>query len=877
MSVFRRFSNLFRRSHLDREIQDELQAHIDLRTDANIAAGMSLSEARRDALLRFGNPASTRERVASADAALGLSGLWRDTRYAARQLRKSPGFTLTVIATLSIGIGANVAVFSSMDAVVLHPLAVPDLDRVVSIAEEQQQRGSDAVALADFEDWKRQSHSFEDLAVRRTAQLTLSGAGDAAQVQASYVSSRFFSVLRTRALLGRLFADAEYQPGRDRVAVLNYGFWQRHFATDANVLGSNIQLDDTAYTIIGVLPRAMQYPNGTEILLPFAPAPAQFADRATHTYQVIGRLRSGATVQQAQSEMRVIANQLARAYPATNQGWTARVEPLLDTINGDLTPLYYKLIMGATLFVLLVVCANVANLQLARGLARQSEFAMRSALGASRRQIIRQLLTENIFLAVLGAGGGVAFAALYLKLILNTMPAQVARYIPGWYNTSINRRALLVSLALALGAGAAAALLPAVEALRLRIIDQLRAGSRQFTGRGRGRLRSIFAVAQISLAVALVIGAALMAKGMQAMLHQPDIYSPHKVLTLRITLPVKRYGTPNEQSAAYAAMLDRLRSLPGIDRAELTGALPYSEMGWTRDLSIENHPVAPGKIQSATYLPVSAGYLPAFHIPILSGREFNQGDSTDSVPVAIVSRRFVEHYLAGKNPLGRRIRMGNRNSSEPWLTIVGVADEASYSMWEEYRQPEVYVSAAQMPLSASTVALFTSRNPLEFAAPARKAIAAVDPGVPVDPVETYARLIHDDMIGLIDAAVMMGLDALIALLLSAIGIFGVMANVVGERTREIGVRLAMGARKQDVLAMVLRRSSWLTATGVGIGLVMAFLLARLVANLLRGVRPDDPLIFALVTGVIVAVALAASWLPARQAAQVDPIQALRAE
>ena len=879
MAAFRRLANLFRRSRVDREIADELQSHLDLRIEANLAAGMSPEEARRDALLRFGNPTATRERVASADAALGLSSLWRDIRYAVRQLRKAPGFTLTVIATLAIGIGANVAVYSSMDAVVFRPLAVPALNRVVTIAERQQQRGNEAVTLANFADWTRQAHSFEELAAYTTADFTLTGAGDAAQVRTSFVSINFFSALRAQTLIGRLFDNSEYQAGRDAVAVLNYTFWQSHFGSNPNVIGQKIQLDQRQYAIIGVLPRTMQYPAGIDMILPLAPSPVQLADRTEHHYMVAGRLRDGVSIQQAQSEMSLIAQRLAQTYPATNQGWTVHVEPLLNTINGDLTPLYYRLIMGATLFVLLVVCANIANLQLARGVTRRPEIAMRTALGASRRRIMRQLLTENILLALLGALGGITLAALYLHLILITMPARVAHYIPGWYNTSINRRALALSLALAVGAGIISGLAPAVEALRIRLVEQLRAGSRQSTGAGRSRLRSIFAVAQIALAVALVIGAALMAKGMNALLHQADIYSPDKTLTLRIPLPLKRYDTPEKQVAAYSAILEKVRALPGAARAEITSALPYSDNGWVRNAAIENRPTMPGKLQTALYLPVTQGYFDAFHIPILSGRGFLQGDSVHSVPVAIVSRRFVDQYFKGENPLGHRIHLGERNNQEPWLTIVGIADEATYALLddEEYQEPAVYTSAAQLPSTESTIAIFIAGDPLALATPARQAIASVDAGLPIDPVETYSKLVHDEMVGIINAAVMLVIDAVIALLLAAIGIFGVMANLVGERTREIGVRLAMGASRRDVLAMVLRRASWLTGIGVSLGLVSAFILARLVANLLRGVRPDDPVVFTVVTTTIVIAALGSSLIPARRATRVDPMQALRAE
>jgi putative ABC transport system permease protein len=780
---------------------------------------------------------------------------------------------------LTIGIGANTAGFSSMDAVVLHPLAVPQLDRVVTVAEQQDRGGYEQAALANYQDWARQSRSFEELAVRTSADMSLTGAGDAAHVRAALTSANFFSVLRTQALLGRVYGESECRPGSDAVAVLNYGFWQRRFAGDPAVLGRKIQLDQRVYTVIGVMPKTVQYPSDVDFYLPFAPTPRQLGDRALHGYMVTGRLRDGVTVKQAQAEMRIVAERLAQAYPATNLGLSAHVEPLLDGINGDLTPMYYRLTMGATLFVLLVVCANVSNLQFARGIARRPEIAMRTALGASRWRIMRQLLMENILLGIAGAAGGLIFGGVYLHVILITMPARVARYMAGWSNTSLNGRVMAFSLLLAVGAGVISGIAPAVEALRLNLVEQLRSGSRGTTSSRRsGRLRSIFAVSQIALAVALVIGAALISKGMWRLLHLADGYSPNKVLTFNVNLPQARYDTPRKQAAWYQDSLQKLRALPGVSHAELSTALPYSDNGWLQDCAIENRPVVPGKFQSALRLPVSDGYFAAFRISIVAGRAFSTSDSLGSQPVAIVSQQFVARYFPGENPIGRRIRMGDsKTSQEPWLTIVGVAQETSYSTWDETLKPAVYMSAAQLPPLRATYALMTDGDPLALAVPARKALAGLDSALPLDVLMTYEQYLHELLTGLMYAAAMLAVDALIALLLAAIGIFGVMGNLVGERTREIGVRLAMGASREDVMSLILSRAAWLTGTGVCVGLVMAFALAHLVANLLRGVRSDDPGVFAAITATVAAIALATSWLPARRASRIDPIVALRDE
>jgi predicted permease len=808
--------------------------------------------------------------------------LFQDLRYAVRQLWKSPGFTIAAVLSLAIGIGINTAIFSNMDAVVLHPLAVPQLDRVVTVAEQNARSsyatGYEQVALANYEDWARQSRSFESLAVRTQADMTLTGNGDASHVEAALTSAGFFTVLRAEPQLGRVYNESETRPGRDSVAVLSYGLWQQRFAGDPAVLGRTIELDQRTYSIVGVMPKTMQYPSTADIYLPFAPTPEQLANRATHDYVVTARLRDGITYKQAQAEMKTLAEHLAQAYPATNLGWSVHVEPLLEGINGPYTNLYYRLVLGATLFVLLVVCANIANLQLARGVARRPEIAMRTALGASRSRILRQLLTENLLLSLAGALGGIVLAHVYGSYLLATMPERVARFMSGWSNTSLNGRTLLFSFLLAGLSGLIAGMTPALEALRINLVDQLKAGSRSAIGSGRSqRLRNIFAVAQIALAVALVIGAALMAKGMNAWLHAADYYEPGKMLTFNVNLPPTRYDTAQKRAQWYSDALARLRALPGVKQAELTPALPYDDNGWLRDVDIENRPTVPGKFQSALNLPVTDGYFAALRIPILDGRGFTQADSLETTPVAVVSERFVAQYFPGQNPMGHRIRMGGRDSHEPWLTIVGVAKETSYSLWDQTPRAAVYMDALQIAPAATEYAITTDGNPLALAPAARKALASLDPLLPLNTVETYRQLLNDNLTGLMYASGMLVMDGVIALLLAAIGIFAVMANLVGERTREIGVRLALGARREDVLGVILRRASRLTGVGGCVGLVMAYALAHGVANLLVGVRADDPLVFTAITTLIVFIAMLASWIPARWAARIDPMVALRDE
>jgi putative ABC transport system permease protein len=678
--------------------------------------------------------------------------------------------------------------------------------------------------------------------------------------------------------LGRLYTESECQLGSDAVAVLNYGFWKRHFGGEASVLGRRIELDQRVYTIIGVLPKSVQYPSTADVFVPQAPTPQQLQDRKVHNSIVMGRLRDGVTIGQAQAELRTIADRIARAYPATNTGMTTHVEALLDGINGEYTPLYYRMLMGATLFVLLVVCANIANLQIARGIDRRPEIAMRRALGASRWRLTRQLLIENLLLGVAGAAGGLVLGQINLTVMGAYMPERVARYMSGWSNIHFSARTFGFSVVLALLTGIVSGLAPAMEAIRVNPAEQIRAGSRSTIGSRRNhKLRSVFAVAQMSLAVVLVIGAALISKGMQSMLHVADGYEPQKMLTFRVSLPKARYGTPQKRAAFYEESLAKLRGLPGVTHAELQNALPYEDRGWARDVDIENRATVPGKFRTAFYMPVSEGYFGALHIAIVAGRGFSGSDTLDTVPVAIVSQRFVAQYFSGENPLGHRIHMGGRDSAEPWLTIVGVAQETSYSLWDSTPGAAVYSSAIQVAPTNTGFAVVAQGDPMALSPAVRRVMAGIDAGLPLNTVETYAQLLHDNLVGIMYTAAMLGMDAVIALLLAAIGIFAVMANVVGERTREIGVRLAMGAPREAVMRMVLRRAAWITGTGLGVGLVLAFLLARVLANLLRGVRPTDAVVFTSISVAIAAVALAASWLPARRAASINPMEALRSE
>jgi putative ABC transport system permease protein len=803
-----------------------------------------------------------------------------DLKYAWRQFRKAPGFAITALLTLAIGIGVNAAVFSVMDAIVLRPLAVPDLNRVMTVAEDRGRGGFayEWVTAANYEDWKQQSRSFEDLAIFKRTSMSLTGAGEAAHVEASRSSANFWNVLKIDAFLGRVFRSDECGPGRDGVAVLSYSFWQKEFGSDPGVLGRKIDLNDREYQIVGVMPKGLVYPPAVDLYLPLALTPAQLHDRVSHDYMVVGRLRPGVTARAADGELHGIAARLQKMYPATNLGWSVKVEPLLDNISGEMTPLYMRLMMGGTLFVLLIVCANVANLQFARGVARRPEMAMRTALGAPRKALLRQLLTENVLLALAGAAAGMLLAWLDLHLCLMYMPPTVARWVAGWYTIHLNGRALVFSALLAVAAGIVSGLAPALESLRVNLLEQLKSGSRTETGGRSHRLRNIFATAQIALAVALVIGSALMCKGMWSTLQFANVYHPKEVLTFGVTLPATHYGDAVQREAWYKTSLEKLQTLPGVKQAATTAMLPYGDGGWTDDFRIENRPVVPGKFDSAVRVAISPGFFAAFHIGMAEGRGFTASDGMNTDPVVVVSRKFARRYFPGEDPVGHRIQMNAASDShEPWMRIVGVSDDAAYQWVEQTPQPAMYTDVLQSPPAGTQYVITTDGNPQVLGPEIRRALAGVDATLPLDLMQTYADDIRDQTTGLMYATAMLGLDAVIALLLAAIGIYGVMANLVAERRREIGVRLAMGARREDVLRMILRRAAMLTGVGTLVGVVMAVLLARGIASLLFGVHPNDPTVFGSIIAAIGAIALLSSWIPARRAAGLDPMEALRDE
>ncbi len=818
-------------------------------------------------------------RLVSRLPAPWLQHLAGDLRFAWRQLARAPLFSLTIILTFALGLATTASSFSVMDAIVLRPLATPQLDRVLSVGEQRGTEPPQALSYADYVDYVAGSHAFAGLAARAGSYVTLTRSAQSEHAQATRTTLNLFSVYQIRPLLGRTFLAHEDEPGRDAEAVLTHAFWQSHFGSRADALGQPLVLDGRTYTVVGVMPQSFDHVDLTDLWVPLALSPADRSDRTLRKYVVTGRLRDSATTAAAAGELNAIAAGIARQYPQSNRGWTVRVRPLIETINGDLTPRLMGISLAATWLLMIVVCVNISNLQFARTLRRGPEMAVRAALGSSRQRILSQLLLESLLLSLLGAAGGLLLARVALHYILLEMPSQVSRYVAGWNDIHLSPRTLAYSIAVAVIAGLIAGLAPALAGMRVNLLEQLKAGGRSVSGSARShRLRNLFAGAQVMLATTLVAGAACIAVSMYTMLDAASRFDPAHALVLNTYLPAANYARPAQQAAFLRDSLDRLRTLPQVRSAEFTTALPYNNTGlWWQDLAIAGDPALPGQARTTQRLTVSPGYFQSFGIQLVEGRLLTTSDSLDSAKVAVISERLARMYFGSKDPLGHQIQLGRDANLTPPLQVVGVVADVLYLWVDQTPKPAVYLASTQFPTTSGTYVLRTGGDPLRLASSARQTLSALDSTVPVDPAETYTRFLSESLTGLSYMAAMLTVDALIALLLCALGIFGVMANLVTERTHEIGIRFALGANRAAVLGMLLRRSLVVTGVGLALGVGLAFEVAQLLNGALPGVQSLQAAILGMTALAVAALSVTAGYLPAHRAAMLDPVQALRVE
>ena len=806
---------------------------------------------------------------------------WQDIRYGLRMLGRSPAFTAVAVLTLGLGIGANTAIFSVADAFLYEAISFPHMNHLALLYETLPQQGfsQNNVAPGVYEDWKRQNHSFRELAAYEWDSVNLSGnSALPEQAWGFRVTPNFFDILGVKPFMGRGFTPDEAIPGHDQEVVLSYRMWRERYAGDPAILGKTIRVFSKSTTIVGVMPKTFDYPLPAQLWLPLAMTGKETEARSNHSLHVLGLLRPGVSIAQAGAEMTMIQQRLVQRYPESDKGWGARVVDMQTHLSSDITRQYIFLLVVAVGFVLLIACANVANLQFARATRRQREIALRTALGAGRWQLVRQLLTESVLVSMVGAVAGLLLASWSIRLILAYMPATVARYITGWDKIGLDTRAFLFALGIAVAAGILAGLVPAIESSRPDMNETLKEGGRSGTaGSARQRLRSAFVVAEIALSLVLLIGAGLLVKGFRSLLGINQDFAPKTLLTMTVDLPNSRYDDNAKRANFYDQALGRLAAMPGVRLAAVATNIPEGNDSMIGGFSVQDRPTPPGEHPLAYLQVVSPEFFRALRIPLVRGRLFTRSDGPDSPPVAIISQRLATSYFRGRDPIGRQIKLGPENYDAPWATIVGIVSDVKYNWLVSDNTPALYEPYTQASRVHTYMMVRSSGDPTSLVATARASIAAIDPDLPIYSVQPLDRVISDSMVGLGYVAVMMAVLGVIALVLASVGVYGVMSFSVAERTHEIGIRLALGAQPAEVLRLILRRGLLLAGIALAIGLPLAFALSRLLTSLVYGVSTTDPATFAGVSILLLLVAVAACYFPARRAMRLDPVIALRHE
>lgn len=809
-----------------------------------------------------------------------LLGLDRDLRHAWRSLLKEPLFTLAVVLPLALGLGANVAIFSVADALLRQPVPLPDIQRLVLVTETAPDRPqADAqVAPANYLAWRENARSYEALAAYASEAGGLSGAGDPEVISVAAVTPNFFPVLGVAPLHGRWLSAGEGHAEHEQGIVLRYDFWKRRFAGDAGILGHDLTIDSTRYTVVGIMPRGCCFPVAVDVWKRLALEPRERADRRLRRLNVVGRLEAGVSSDQAQAEITGIAARLAGAYPDTNRGWGARVMPLADFLSGGLTQRYTLLMMGVVAFVLLIVCSNVAGLQLARAAARRREVAVRYALGAARWQVVRLLLLESLGLALVSAALALPLAQLSIHLIKANMPPAIEPFVPGFDQIGLDRRALLFTLALAALSGIVSGLSPALSASRAGLVDDLKDGGRGATsGPSQRRSGRILMIGEVATTLVLLVGMGLMVRGTQAIRGMTASLEPQHSLTARVHLAPARYPTTRDRSMFYQRVLEQMLAAPGVSAAVVATAVPYGGHDRWAPLELEGQAPAPGEGRVAMVQMVTPDFFRMMGISARQGRTFESQDGAEAPAVAVVSRHLARRYWPAEEPIGRQLRVGAPGSESQWLRVVGVVDDLRYSWLDSDPSPVVYQPLAQAGPRDAFLLLRSQGDPTRLTAALVSGVAAVDPEQPLSSVQTWDRLISQSIVGLSYVGTMMSVLGLLAVLLTSIGIYGLISYSVEQRVNEIGIRTALGAQPRDIRRMVVRAGLSIAWAGLGLGLLLAFLLAQRLSSLVFGVGAADPWTFGGATGVLLFVVLLASYIPAYRAARIDPLQALRSE
>ena len=876
------------------EIVEELSQHLEEEYERALTCGGSDDEVRRQVLEQLdasdllGHELKRVEhRISDKQNALGserkinvFADLLQDLRYGLRTLAKNPAFTTIAIVALALGIGANSAIFSVVDAVVLRPLPFKHPEQLVVVWENAAHLGfpRNTPSPANFLDWQKQAQAFTGMAAMTERSFNLTGVGEPERLDGRRVSANLFELLGVPARLGRTFVPEDDKPGT-HVVLLSHSLWQRRFGSDPAVIGRALTLNGESYTVIGVMPPLVQLPGYAnqrdQLWVPIAFPPDEATQRGNHFLEVIARMKPGMTLKQAQAEMETIAARLATQYPDYNTRIGAVVVPLHEQVVGVIKPALLVL-LGAVAFVLLISCANVANLLLARAAVRQKEIALRLAIGASRSRLTRQFLTESVLLAMFGAGLGLLLALAGIRILKTFIPSTISQA----ETISTDARVLIFTAFVAVITGIAFGLAPAIHGSHLNLNDTLKEGGRDSAGSSKGnRARGLLVIGEVAVSFVLLIGAGLL---INSFLHlrnlNPGFRTDH-LLTMKVDLSEVKYPDRERRAAFFDEVIRRARALPGVQSAAVAGNLPLTYNGDSMTISVEGVPdPPPDQRPDVVFRAIGPEYFSTMGIPIVRGRDFTGQDKADSKDVVVISEKTAQHFWPGQDPIGKRLKPGSSTSRSPWREVIGIVKDVRQNDLIAPPKMQMYFTYRQLKDNqANALVVGTSIEPMSVAASVRNAIWSVDKDQTVADIDTMDHIVAEAVARQRFSMLLLGLFAALALLLASIGIYGVMSYSVAQRTHEIGIRIALGARRADVLQMTVKQALKLVGAGMLIGLAAAFLLTRVLASLLFGISATDPITFICISVVLLAVGILASYVPALRATKVDPITALRAQ